>query len=90
LIQPEDSRLPAAADGFDELEVANASFFVEKLGGECGDLQGLRELTVNGIEAVAALGTHAAGRVIWDIDWERFDATGGRPRSCPSSIPGSG
>ena len=43
-------------DGFDELEVANASFFVEKLGGECSDLQGLRELTVNGIEAITALG----------------------------------
>ncbi len=43
-------------DGFDELEVANASFFVEELGGECSDLQGLRELTVNGIEAIAALG----------------------------------
>ncbi len=56
LTQPDDSRLPAAVDGFDELEVANASFFVEELGGECSDLQGLRELTVNGIEAIAALG----------------------------------
>lgn len=27
-------------DGFDELEVANASFFIDKLGAECGDRQG--------------------------------------------------
>ena len=55
-IQPDDSQPPTAADSFAELEVANASFLVEKRGGECGDLQGLRELTVNGIEAIAALG----------------------------------
>jgi hypothetical protein len=73
--------LPSASvDGFAELEVANASFFVEKLGGECSDLQGLRELTVNGLEAIAALGAHVGGRVIWDLDWERFDACGGRTR----------
>ena len=28
-------------DGFDELEVANASFLIDKLAGERGDLQGL-------------------------------------------------
>jgi hypothetical protein len=78
--QPDDSRRPARVDGIDELAVANSSFFVEKLGGECGDLQGLRELTVNGLEAIAALGQHARGRVIWDLDWERFDRTGGRIR----------
>jgi hypothetical protein len=67
-------------DGFAELEVANASFFVEKLGGECSDMQGLRELTVNGLEAIAALGPHVGGRVIWDLDWQRFDQSGGRTR----------
>jgi hypothetical protein len=80
VIEPADPRLSAAVDGFAELEVANASFFVEKLGGECSDLQGLRELTVNGLEAIAALGPNAAGRVIWDLDWERFDQSGGRNR----------
>jgi hypothetical protein len=80
VIEPADSRPSAAVDGFAELEVANASFFVEKLGGECSDLQGLRELTVNGIEAIAALGAHAGGRVIWDLDWQHFDASGGRRR----------
>jgi hypothetical protein len=48
-IQTDEVRRPASAvDGFAELEVADPSFVVEKLGGECGDLQGLRELTVNG------------------------------------------
>src|SRR3954468_12468763 len=77
VIEPADSLPSASVDGFAELEVANASFFVEKLGGECSDLQGLRELTVNGMEAIAALGVHASGRVIWDLDWECFDQSGG-------------
>jgi hypothetical protein len=70
----------AAAGGWHELEVANPSFFVEKLGAECSDLQGLRELTVNGVEAIAALGAGATGRVLWDLDWARLDAGGGRRR----------
>ncbi len=69
-----------AADDFAELDVANASFFVEKLGAECGDLQALRELTMNGIQAIAALGRNAGGRVIWDLDWKRLERTGGRVR----------
>jgi hypothetical protein len=40
--------------------------------------QRLRERTINGLEAIAALGPHASGRVIWNPDWERFDATDGR------------
>ena len=69
-------------DGHDwhELQVANPSFLVEKLGAECTDLQGLRELSVNGLEAIAALGPGAGGRIVWDLDWERFDASGGRVR----------
>jgi hypothetical protein len=55
--QPEIDR----ADGWHELQVANPNFLVEKLGAECGDLQGLRELTVNGIEAIGALGAGPGG-----------------------------
>jgi hypothetical protein len=49
------------------------------LGSECGDLQGLRELTVNELEAIAALGQRAE-RVAWSgiSTGERFDASGGR------------
>jgi hypothetical protein len=47
---------------------------------ECTDLQGLRELTVNAIEAIAALGPGAGGRVVCDLDWELFESSGGRIR----------
>jgi hypothetical protein len=67
-------------DDFAELDVTNASFFVEKLGAECGDLQYLRELTMNGLQAIAALRGDAGGRVIWDLDWKRVEATQGRIR----------
>ncbi len=70
----------AASAGWHELQVANPSFLVERLGSECTDLQGLRELTVNGLDAIAALGADTGGRVVWDLDWERFDASDGRVR----------
>jgi hypothetical protein len=70
----------SAVDGLHELAVANPSFFVEKLGAECSDLQGLRELTVNGLQAIAALGDGARSRVVWDIDWQGVEATCGRVR----------
>jgi hypothetical protein len=70
----------AGADGWHELAVANPTFLLERLGSECTDLQGLRELTVNGLDAIAALGADTGGRVVWDLDWERFDASAGRVR----------
>ena len=41
---------------------------LERLGSECTDLQGLRELTVNGLDAIAAQGTNSGGRIVWDLD----------------------
>ena len=46
----------ADPDGWHELAVANPTFLLERLGSECTDVQGLRELTVNGLDAIAALG----------------------------------
>jgi hypothetical protein len=54
----------ASPDGWHELAVANPTFLLERLGSECTDLQGLRELTVNGLDAIAALGADANGRVV--------------------------
>jgi hypothetical protein len=51
----------AAADGWHELAVANPTFLLERLGSECTDLQALRELTVNGLDAIAALGADRPG-----------------------------
>jgi len=67
-------------DGWHELAVANPTFLLERLGSECSDLQGVRELTVNGLDAINAYGPAASGRVVWDLDWLRFDASGGRVR----------
>ena len=79
-----------SAGGWHELQVANPSFLVEKLGAECGDLQGLRELTVNGIEAITALGPRHRGRVIWDLDWERAIQSDGRVRKLSVIDTGTG
>jgi hypothetical protein len=80
----------AAVDGWHELAVANPTFLLERLGSECTDLQALRELTVNGLDAIAALGDRAYGRVVWDIDWRRLEASGGRVRKLSVTDTGTG
>jgi len=52
--------------------------------------RGLRELTVNGLDAIAALGADTGGRVVWDLDWERFDASAGRVRKLSVIDTGTG
>ena len=86
----EADRHVAGPDGWHELAVANPTFLLERLGSECTDLQGLRELTVNGLDAIAALGADVSGRVVWDLDWERFDASGGRVRKLSVIDTGTG
>jgi hypothetical protein len=80
----------ASPDGWHGLAVANPTFLLERPGTECTDLQGLRELTVNGLDAIAALGADRAGRVVWDLDWERFDGSGGRVRKLSVIDAGTG
>ena len=80
----------ADPDGWHELAVANPTFLLERLGSECTDVQGLRELTVNGLDAIAALDDRTAGRVVWDLDWERFDASAGRVRKLSVIDTGTG
>ncbi len=80
----------AAVDGWHELSVGNPTFLLERLGSECTDLQGLRELTVNGLDAIDAQGTNSSGRIVWDLDWHRFDASGGRVRKLSVTDTGTG
>jgi hypothetical protein len=80
----------APVDGWHELSVANPTFLLERLGSECTDLQCVRELTVNGLDAIAALGDGVVGRVVWDLDWQRFDASGGRMRKLSVTDTGTG
>ena len=80
----------ADPDGWHELAVANPTFLLERLGSECTDVQGLRELTVNGLDAIAALDDRTGGRVVWDLDWERIDASAGRVRKLSVIDTGTG
>jgi hypothetical protein len=80
----------ADPEGWHELAVANPTFLLERLGSECNDVQGLRELTVNGLDAIAALDDRTGGRVVWDLDWERFDASAGRVRKLSVIDTGTG
>ena len=80
----------AVIDDWHELSVANPTFLLERLGSECTDLQSLRELTVNGLDAIAGLGDRGGGRVVWDLDWLRFDASGGRVRKLSVTDTGTG
>jgi Phage integrase family len=80
----------AAVDGWHELSVANPTFLLERLGTECTDLQGLRELTVNGLDAINAQDPVAGGRVVWDMDWLRFEASAGRVRKLSVTDTGTG
>jgi hypothetical protein len=77
-------------DGWTELAVENPTFLLERLGSECGDLQFLRELTVNGLDAIAAQPGPARGRVVWDLDWQRLQASGGRVRKLTVVDTGTG
>jgi hypothetical protein len=54
-----------------------------------GDL-GDPELTVNGFDAIAALGVDSSGRVVWELDWERFDSSCGPVRKLSVIDTGTG
>ena len=87
--------VPAAAaedgeDGFVGLTVHNASFLLDRVGSDCHPLQQFRELTTNGFQAVANLGPGAAGRIVWDVDWDRVEATNGRERKLAITDTGCG
>lgn len=60
------------------MSVANMTFLVNRLGEDCSPLQFVRELTQNGLEAVAAAG--GTGSVTWDVDWHYYELSAGRDR----------
>ena len=77
----------AAADGWHELAVANQTSCWSGREAKCTDLQGLRELTVNGLDAIAALGAGRPGRVVWDLAWKRFEDPAAACATSGSSTP---
>jgi hypothetical protein len=63
---------PTTLVGSDEtvpMEVANIGFMLERLGRDCDDLQFLRELTENAIQAEAT-------EIIWDFDRPTYEIDG--------------
>ena len=62
-------RLGEDADHTMVMKVANLGFLLERLGEDCDDLQYLRELTENALEA-------GAEHVVWDVDQKLFDLVG--------------
>ncbi len=54
-----------------EMQVKNTAFLLDRLGRDCHQLQFLRELTQNSIEAIGKTGS--PGEIVWDLDWNTFD-----------------
>ncbi|WP_027776743.1 ATP-binding protein [Paraburkholderia caledonica] len=57
------------------LKVANTGFMLDRLGMDCDDLQFLRELTKNSIEAIQRL-SDTKGEIVWDVDWLNHELLG--------------
>ncbi|QSN63507.1 MULTISPECIES: hypothetical protein [unclassified Caballeronia] len=57
------------------LKVANTGFMLDRLGMDCDDLQFLRELTKNSIEAIQRL-PDKMGEIVWDVDWLEHEYLG--------------
>jgi len=57
------------------LKVANTGFMLDRLGMDCDDLQFLRELTKNSIEAIQRT-KEKKGEIIWDVDWVQYELLG--------------
>jgi hypothetical protein len=68
----------SSASRFDNARLTGAIFteprIIERLGSECTDRQGLRELAVNGSTQSPRLATEPAAGWGWDMDWRRLDA----------------
>lgn len=65
----------AKGSGTLALKVANTGFMLDRLGMDCDDLQFLRELTKNSIEAIQR-NPEKKGEIVWDVDWVTFDLLG--------------
>src|SRR3712207_5862115 len=69
------SVMPDGVDKTLPMGVANIGFMLERLGRDCDDLQFLREITENALEAQAT-------QIVWDVDWTIWEATGAYKLGC--------
>lgn len=56
------------------MKVDNMGFLLDRLGADCAPLQFVRELTVNSLEAIAAV-PDGTGEIRWDVDWNAYSLT---------------
>jgi histidine kinase/DNA gyrase B/HSP90-like ATPase len=70
-----EATLAARGEETVRMEVDKIGFLLERMGRDCDDLQFLRELTQNALEA-------GASRIHWDFDPHIFDATGVQKLCC--------
>jgi hypothetical protein len=55
--------------------VAQTGFLLDRLAKDCSELQFLRELTQNCIEAILRT-SDKSGEIVWDVDWTSYDLQG--------------
>jgi hypothetical protein len=68
------------------MTVSNTGFLLDRLGQDCHELQFLRELTQNAIEAIARSGK--PGEIVWDVDWCAYERS--EESVCKLSITDTG
>src|SRR5690554_1602667 len=73
-----------------EITTENSSDLVRNMATDVGPLQFVREFTLNGIEAVRALGPDARGQVVWDVDWALVEQSDGHLRKLSVTDTGIG
>ena len=66
---PSQLQLDGDPDRTMVMKVANLGFLLDRLGEDCDDLQYIRELTQNALEA-------GARSIVWDVDWTLFEMNG--------------
>jgi len=67
--------IPERYDATEPMGVENIGFMLERLGRDCDDLQFLRELTMNSLEA-------GATQIVWDYDRAIYDISGAYKLCC--------
>ena len=72
---PSQLQLEGDPDRTMVMKVANLGFLLDRLGEDCDDLQYIRELSQNALEA-------GATSVVWDVDWTLFEMNNGTFKLC--------
>lgn len=66
---------PIAHSGTLPFSVAQTGFLLDRMAKDCSELQFLRELTQNSIEAILRR-PEKSGEIVWDVDWTTYDLSG--------------